>query len=45
MPDIQRDLMEKGPVTVGMMVYEDFELYAGGISKTNTTPNSSLTLT
>jgi cathepsin B len=29
--DIQRELMEKGPATVAMLVYEDFELYAGGV--------------
>ena len=36
MADIQRDLMEKGPVSVAMMVYEDFELYAGGIPDSHT---------
>jgi len=29
--NIQKELMEKGTVTVAMTVYEDFEAYAGGV--------------
>ncbi len=29
--NIQKELMEKGSVTVAMTVYEDFETYAGGV--------------
>jgi cathepsin B len=28
---IQRELMEEGPISVAMLVYSDFELYAGGV--------------
>ena len=29
--NIQRELMDRGPISVAMTVFQDFELYAGGV--------------